>query len=243
MSDPKAIWLGFWRAMAVWNRYEVSGFDNLDLGRAALLVGYHGRPVAFDLCMLSVVVHDRLGYLPHGIMHGALGRSPALARFIDGLGFVTGDGEGIREAVDKGEHVITLPGGTREGMRSVRDRYRVDWGRRRGYVRLAARYGLPIVPVAASGVDDAYIGLVDGYRLGRRLGLPHGVPLWVGVGPFGLWPVSPPFPVRMRQLVGEPLWDTADGRLDADDDAAVEAVHERVSGRVQGLLDAARRMT
>lgn len=238
MTDPKAIWLGFWRFFSAWNRYEVSGFDHLRLGRAALLVGYHGRPVAFDLCMLSVKMHDEMGYLPHGIVHGGFDKSARLKAFFDGLGFVTGDGEGIRDAVASGEHVITLPGGSREGMRSARHRYEVDWGRRRGYVRLAARYGLPIIPVASSGVDDAYLGLVDGYRAARALRLPF--PLWLGVGPLGLWPLSPPFPVRMRQIIGEPLMETADGRLDPRDDAAVEAVHERVSGRVQALLDEAR---
>lgn len=236
--DPKTIWLGFWRFFSIWNRYDVYGLDNLRIGRSALLVGYHGRPVAFDMCMLSVAVHDRLGYLPHGIIHSGFDRSPRARAFFDALGFVTGDGEGLRSAIARGEHVITLPGGTREGMRSARHRYRVDWGRRRGYLRLAARHGLPIIPVGASGVDDAYVGLVDGHQFGRRVGLPQGVPLWLGVGPLGLWPLSPPFPVRIRQLIGEPIMDAVG--LDFSDDTAVEAVHERVVGRVQALVDQAR---
>ena len=39
-----------------------------------------------------------------------------------------------------------------------------SWGEGVGYVRLALKYGLPIVPVAAAGADDAYIGLDNADR-------------------------------------------------------------------------------
>ncbi len=238
---PLAAWLAYWRLMSRYHRFEVQGFENLTGAGAALVVGYHGRPIAYDLCMLSVMVHDRLGYLPHGIFHGTFGKVPALRWFIEGLGCVFGDGEMVPEVIRRGEHIITVPGGTREAYRSCLQRYRVNWGQRTGYLRMAIKYGLPLIPTAASGVDDAYIGLNDGYRLSKRLGVPLGIPLWLGLGPLGPCPVSLPFPVKISQIVGEPITDTAEGKIDPGDNEALAALHAEVTAKVQGLVDRARR--
>ena len=133
-----------------------------------------------------------------------------------------------------------MPGGTREGCRSVRDRYRVEWGNRTGYIRLALKYGMPIVPVGATGVDDAYIGLNDGYRWGKQLRVPARLPFWLGIGPIGLWPLSPPFPVKIRQRIGAPVDLEAGGPVDIEDRDALLECHYRVRGEVQGLIDGLR---
>jgi hypothetical protein len=237
---PLAAWLATFRLLRRYHRYEVVNPEPLLRPGAKLLVGYHGRPLAVDLCMLTVTLYECLGYLPHGVVHGAFERIPGLRAVADGLGFVTGDDPRLAEAVARGEHVLVQPGGTREGCRGFRQRYRVDWGERMGYLRLAVRYRLPIVPVGGSGMDDAYVGLNDGYALGRRVGLPARLPLWLGVGATGVWPFSLPFPVKMTQWVGEPLTRHLEPGFDARDGAAMRAVHHEVAGAVQSLLDTAR---
>jgi 1-acyl-sn-glycerol-3-phosphate acyltransferase len=232
-------WLRYWRTYQRYHRYEVRGFEHLATGPAALIVGYHGRSIARDLCMLSVHVHDRLGYMPHAIFHRAFGTVPFLRPVMEGVDGVPGDAPALAAAVARGEHVLVTPGGTREGCRSFRDRYRVDWGRRTGYLRLALRLGLDVVPVAAAGTDDTYVGLNDGHAWGRRARLPLDLPLWLGLGPLGPWPLSPPFPVRIRQLVGPRIALPA---VDPADRAALGALHERVTGAVQALLEEARRV-
>jgi hypothetical protein len=60
---------------------------------------------------------------------------------------------------------------------------------------------------------------------------------WVGLGPLGLFPFSPPFPVRMQQLIGEPIDPRA---VRPDDREGLLRVHQRVVAAVQALLDRAR---
>lgn len=237
---PLQLYLASWRIARRYFRYEVEGMEHLETGCPALIVGYHGRPVAYDLCILLLEVHERQGYMPHGIIHGAVNANPVLKWLSDGLGFVTGDGEAIATAAARGEHIVVLPGGTREGCRSIRDRYRVEWGKRTGYLKLALKHGLQVVPVAAHGIDAAYIGLNDGYRWGKRVHMPARLPLWLGVGPLGLWPVSPPFPVKIRQRIGEPIDLEAGGPIDPRDRDALLGVHGRVTAKVQELLDGLR---
>ncbi len=226
--------------MQRYHRYRVEGLDRLSSERSMLLVAYHGRPIARDQCLLSVSFYDRFGYMPHGVTHRAVRTNRLMARVTDGLGFVTGDGEMLEDAVRRGEHIAVQPGGTREGCRSVRYRYQVDWGNRTGFVRLALRHGLPVVPLAARGVDDCYLGINNGYRWGKRLGLPAGLPAWVGIGVWGLWPLSPPFPVRITTLIGEPIHLEDGGPIDTSDDRALLAAQRRVAGAVQALLDSGR---
>ncbi|RJS14749.1 acyltransferase [Corallococcus sp. H22C18031201] len=237
---PLAAWLRAFGLLRRYHRYDVVNLEPLLRPGAKLIVGYHGRPLALDLCMLTVTLHERLGYLPHGIAHGAFGALPGMRRVADGLGFVTGDDPRLAEAVARGEHVLVQPGGTREGCRSFRHRYRVDWGERLGYLRLALRYRLPIVPVGGSGMDDFYVGLNDGAALGKRLGLPGKLPLWLGMGATGLWPLALPFPVKVTQWVGEPLERHLDAGFDANDPEAWRGMHREVMGAVQALLDRAR---
>lgn len=234
---PLKIWLAIWRFYRRYHRYEVEGLEKLDMGRSGLIVGYHGRPLSLDTCMLGVAVYEQRGYLPHGIIHGAFDHNPTLKWLIDGLQFVTGDGPALHQAIARHEHIITAPGGTREGCRSFRHRYEVHWGRRRGYLRLALKYDLPIIPVACDGADDTYIGLNDGHAWGKRLKVPYRLPAWLGLGPLGLWPLSPPFPVKLRQRIGDPIDLQADGPVDPRDAEALDALHERVTSAVQGIMD------
>lgn len=223
--------------MRRYHRYSVAGLENLPTDRAALLVGYHGRPIAHDMCMLTTLIDERFGYMPHGIVHRAAFETPILKSLCLGLGFLSEDGEAFQRAIERREHILVQPGGTREGCRSFRARYRVDWGQRMGYLKLALRHRLPIVPVAASGVDDTYIGLNNGYTLGKRLHAPLGLPLWLGLGPLGPWPISPPFPVKITQYIGKPIDLEHERPIDIDDPNRLAALHSHIMDTVQRMLD------
>lgn len=227
------LWLNYWNAMRRYHRYEVYGLEHLAACRPAMLVAYRGRPIAHDLCMLQALLVEREGRFPRAVMHRAAKKLPVIRQLVEGMAFLVGDGTAMADAVANGDHIIVTPGGTKEGCRSVRHRYRVDWGHRMGYLRVAARYGLPVIPVAAHGVDDTYVGLNDGYSWGKRVGLPGGLPLWLGAGPFGLWPTSLPFPVKITTFIGPPLRLT----LDVNDRDGLAAAHDRVQAVVQRLLD------
>jgi hypothetical protein len=233
----RASWVTYWRVMRRYHRFSARGLAILERPGAALIVGYHGRPMAHDLCMLQTLLLERTGSMPQAVMHTAFAHVPPFRWLIEGGGFVVGDGDAVAALVARGDKLIVTPGGTREGYRSFRDRYRVDWGERLGYLRLALKYRLPIIPTAASGVDETYVGLNDGYALGKRLRVPGGLPVWLALGPLGPWPLSPPFPVRITLHVGEPIDPSREG--DPSDRASLLLLHARITGAVQELLDAA----
>jgi hypothetical protein len=242
-SVAQGAWIAYWRFWQRYHRYSVQGLEHIDGPAPKLIVGYHARGIAMDMCMLTVALFDRYGYLPHGFVHRSVENFRPIKAFTDALGFLLGDGPEVAATVARGEHIVTTPGGGREGLRGVWDRYRVAWGDGLGYVKLAVKYRLPIVPVGCAGADDLFIGLNDATAVGSALGIPMkwGYALWVGLGPLGAYPFSPPFPVRLSQLVGVPIDPFAEGAVALDDEAGLRRIHQRVTQAVQRTLDEARK--
>jgi 1-acyl-sn-glycerol-3-phosphate acyltransferase len=149
-----------------------------------------------------------------------------------------------RRALDRGATVLVFPGGDRDACKPSRLRYRIDFGARRGYVRLAIRTGVPIVPLVSAGAHDSLWLWTDGHRIARALGLPRRArsnvfPIGLAL-PFGLVVGLPyphlPLPVKIHTRVLAPVRIDARPR-DADDPATVERVHQDVVRRMQGAMD------
>lgn len=225
MADAAALPLATFRFWTQYFRFETEGFEILAAAEPSLIVAYHGGPWTFDLWMLAARMHDELGYFPRASWHRIWWRVPAIREAVTGLGGIPGpptdaDVIGVKA---RGEHLVMAPGGTREGLRPFWKRHRVDFGRRRGYLRLARAHDLPIIPVVASGLDETFLGLTDGHAF---------FPAWLALGLGGSWPFALPFPVKIRQRIGEPI------RLDGE---PLDEAHARVTATLQSMLDALRR--
>jgi 1-acyl-sn-glycerol-3-phosphate acyltransferase len=231
------VWERYVAAFERYHRFELDGLPTLLAAAPCIAVGYHGRGLPLDLGMVAHRVWRERGYWPRSVIHKSIFSIPILGSMFRAVGAIPEDVPSLRAALDGGEVVIVAPGGTHEGLRAFHRRYRVDWGRRRGYLRLAGALGVPLVPVASDGVDERFFSLNDGHAWGRRLRLPGRLPFWIAFGPLGVWPLTPPFPVRIRTRIGQPIAIHAEGTPRPDDPDWLEAMHARVTASVQRLLD------
>jgi 1-acyl-sn-glycerol-3-phosphate acyltransferase len=228
----------FWKQ---YFRFETEGFDVLATTEPSLIVGYHGGPWTFDLWMLAARMYDELGYFPRASWHRIWWQFPALGEVVTELGGLPGpptDADVIKTK-SRGEHLVMAPGGTREALRPFWRNHRVDFGRRRGYLRLAHAHDLPIIPVVASGLDETFLGLNDGHALSRLLG--REAPAWLALGLGGIWPCALPFPVKIRQRIGSPIRLGSLPYSVTDGDESVEKVNAHVTMTLQSMLDELRR--
>jgi 1-acyl-sn-glycerol-3-phosphate acyltransferase len=235
--------LATFRFWAQYFRFETEGFEVLATTEPSLIVGYHGGPWTFDLWMLAARMHDELGYFPRASWHRMWWQVPALRQVVRELGALPGpptnaDVIGIKA---RGEHLVMAPGGTREALRPFWRSHRIDFGPRRGYLRLAHAHDLPIIPVVASGLDETFLGLNDGRALSKRLFGREIAPAWLALGLGGVWPCALPFPVKIRQRIGTPIHLGALPDSVADGDASIERIHAHVTGTLQTMLDELRR--
>jgi 1-acyl-sn-glycerol-3-phosphate acyltransferase len=144
----------------------------------------------------------------------ALPGLPAVKRLAGTIGTREEDCVAVLE---RGEALLVTPGGMREAQ-PARDFYRLRWDGRHGFVRLALRTGVPIVPVAIVGGAEAY----PGFRVGK----------------LSFW--SPlPLPARLDMAIGEPI--AVPRRPEqARDLAVVGPIHALARERTQALYDGLR---
>ena len=79
-------------------------------------------------------------------------------------------GENAARALDAGLPVLVYPGGDHECFRPWTDRNRIDFDGRKGFVELALRKRVPVVPVVSHGGHHSTCILTRGDWLGRLFG-------------------------------------------------------------------------
>jgi len=114
---------------------------------------------------------------------------------------------------------------------------------RTGFIKLAIRHHVPIVPVASIGGSDTVIMLTEGRRLAKALRLDtllrtKAMPVAAGV-PFGLAPgVIPqiPLPAKIRTRFLDPI-ELGDDPALADDEDYVQTKYNEVVAALQSAMN------
>jgi 1-acyl-sn-glycerol-3-phosphate acyltransferase len=83
-------------------------------------------------------------------------RAPGVAHALRWVGAVEGTPEAAVDLLRAGELVGVYPGGVDDSFKLSSERYVLQWGARAGFARVAARAGVPVVPVAATGIDELF---------------------------------------------------------------------------------------
>lgn len=226
-------------------RPTVTGLHHIPDG-PALLVGNHNGGITFlEPFFLGAEVYRERGEVLRALGHDFIVGLPGLGGVFTRLGAVRASHTTADAVFAAGHKVAVWPGGNWEAFRPWSERYRVDFGGHRGFVRLALRHGVPIVPVlsTAAGHSSLFV-LRRGERLARWTGAKRflrsdsfpvfvALPWGIGVGPvFHL-----PLPVKMEVVVGEPMVIQGD----PTDAARVSELRDQVQARLQEMMDASRR--
>ena len=229
-----------------WCRPEVRGLDNIPEG-GALYVGNHsGGFMTPDSWIFGVSLLRERGIqdVPYALAHQVVIEAPGTNQILTAMGVVAASPENAHRVFEAGSKVLVYPGGDIDAFRPSRDRDRIIFGSRRGYVRLALQENVPIIPVVAAGSHEGWWVLSDGRWLSRilqthRFLRTDVLPITLSV-PWGLTVGAPPYlPLPMRIIVEvlKPIYFERSGPEAADDAEYVEACHHRVLDAMQLALD------
>jgi 1-acyl-sn-glycerol-3-phosphate acyltransferase len=216
---------------------RVSGLEHLPADRPALLAGNHTTWAVLDSPLLLLALHDARGVLPRTVGDHFHFRVPGWRALVERFGVVPGTAENVRALMRAGEWIVVFPGGAREVFKRRGEKYRLLWGERTGFARLAIESGYPIVPFSLVGAEDAYDIVFDADDL---LASPLG-PLvrWLVPRPDVIPPVvrgvgltAVPRPERLYFHFGEPV-ETRHLAGRERDARVCLAVRERVRGAVE----------
>jgi 1-acyl-sn-glycerol-3-phosphate acyltransferase len=237
----------FWNPlMDYWFRMEMEGWEKLP-EPPALLIGIHsGAPLVWDAWTVGVQWWRHFGRSRpiHGTAHDLLMGLPILGTYFRRMGVLPARQESIATALRAGHDVALWPGGERDSLRHWTKRDQAVLAGRRGYIRLAIRTGVPIVPIATVGGPDTMPVLATGRRLAKVLQLDKIARL--KMFPIALqapWGISPallpeiPLPAKIRTAFQVPVELDSDPAR-ADDDSYVRDKYEEVRASIQAGMDA-----
>lgn len=229
-------------------RPEVRGFERVPARGPMLVICNHsGGQLPPDIPILLTAwwrergEDDPIYALFHSIVFALPGVGPLMAR---GGGVEAGRANAEAILADGGI-LMDFPGGDHEVFRPWHERNRIDFGGRMGFIRLALRMQVPIVPVVSVGAHESLVVLSRGEAIARRLGLDRMfrvsvMPLVLGP-PFGVVPGGiPTFPLPAKvtvELLDPVDWTAAHGPGDADDDDVVAACYDELTATMQRAMD------
>jgi 1-acyl-sn-glycerol-3-phosphate acyltransferase len=236
----------FWNPlMDYWFRMELEGWEKLP-PPPALLIGIHsGAPLPWDAWTIGIQWWRHFGSERplHGTAHDALMAMPILGAYFRRMGVLPAAGDSITAALAARRDVLLFPGGERDSLRRWAQRDEAVLAGRMGFIKLAIRSAVPIVPIATVGGPDAMPVLATGRRLARLLRLDQVArikmfPIAIQA-PWGLSPAllpEIPLPTKIRTAFQEPIeldFDPAQ----AEDERYVQRIYRNVCASIQDGMD------
>jgi 1-acyl-sn-glycerol-3-phosphate acyltransferase len=233
---------GLWMLASLYFRADVRGLEHIPEEGPVLLVGNHsGGNLTPDTHVFTLAFSTYFGVERrfHQLAHNLVLSMPGLGR-LRKYGTVAATHENAERALDVGAALLVYPGGDYEVHRPSWESARVDFGGRRGFIRLAQRKGVPLVPVVSIGGQETALFLSRGEKLAKLLGLDRmfrlnvlplsiALPWIVNVGDMlGHWPL----PAKITIEVLPPI-----DVQEMDVDEAYELVVERMQATLTGLQE------
>ena len=237
--DPKfderlrGLWDGLY---AGYFRVRCEGVENVPARGRALVVANHSGALPYDAMMLKTALrreHPEQRLL-RWLIEDHVFHMPFAGPWLNRLGAVRACQENAERMLRNDALVAVFPEGHKGQGRLHRERYELQRFGRGGFIRLCLRTGAPIVPCAIVGAEDGMPLLHRAERLGSLFGVPFVpvTPTFPWLGPLGLLPA----PTRWTIAFGAPIELAPHGPADADDDALVGRLAERVRSAIQDML-------
>ena len=232
-----------WLVASLWYRAEVRNLGNIPERGRVLLVGNHtGGNLSPETIIFTLAFSTYFGVERryHQLAHNLVLASP-LGPFLRRFGTVAASHANARKALEADAAVLVFPGGDWEVHRPSWQSSRIDFGGRKGFVRLALEQDAPIVPVVTIGGQETALWLDRGAWLASLLRLDKTMRLKVLpiliAPPWGLtigdFLPRIPLPAKMTTEV-LPAIDVRE-RFGPEPDA--DEVYEYVTGQMQATLD------
>ncbi len=218
-------------------RVEVQGLRNVPTRGPAILVANHAGALPYDGAMTHLAVFNGTGerrgvrFLVDDFAYDL----PLIGTLIQRLGGVRASQENASRLLAAGHLIIAFPEGVRGIGKTYDERYKIKRFGKGGFVRLAMRTRVPIVPVAIVGSEEVHPIIWKSHRFAEPLGLPFipFTPTFPWLGPLGLVPL----PSKWKIVFMKPVSFAKCSSRDAEKESLVQRKADQIKDAVQSTLD------
>lgn len=160
-------------------------------------------------------------------------RLPGVREMVLWTGCIDARRSVAERALSKGNSLLILPGGEMEQLLTRQGEEAVYLSKRKGFVKLAMRKKVPLVPVYVFGNADLFKTSRSFFRLRFWLVKNLGICIPLATGLFG---TSTPFPVKVTAVMGKPLYFDMEG--DEPTPEELDYAHKCFCDELEQLFDA-----
>ena len=188
-----------------WFRTEWDGLEKIPTHGGALLVANHAGAIPSDAPVIMHGIEKELERPVYGLADYFFRTIPVVGTLWARSGGVPArPANAYRLLKEQHQLALVFPEGTKGPSKSFTDRYQLRRFGRGGFVEIAMRSGVPVIPIAVVGSEEAMPVLFRLPSLARVLGVPY-VPITANLLAFGPLGVVAPFPAKFKLRVLDPV--------------------------------------
>jgi 1-acyl-sn-glycerol-3-phosphate acyltransferase len=188
-----------------WFRVEWEGLEKIPTEGGALLVANHAGAIPSDAPVIMHGIEKELGRPVYGLADYFFRTVPVVGTlWARGGGVSARPANAYRLLKEQGQLALDFPEGTQGPSKSFSDRYQLRRFGRGGFVEIAMRAGVPIVPMAVTGSEEAMPVIFRLPAVAKALGLPY-FPVTANILALGPLGVVVPFPAKFKLRVLDPI--------------------------------------
>jgi 1-acyl-sn-glycerol-3-phosphate acyltransferase len=222
-----------------WFRVEVEGIAHVPESGGALLASNHSGALPPDAPMIMQAIRNEHASPRPLYMTGEhwFKGYPGVGMLANKIGLVAAHpANAHRLLYDEGKLVLVFPEGQKGTRKVYWQRYKLRRFGRGGFVKTAIRAGVPIVPVAVVGAEEAMPIFAHVKALERLTGLIY-FPINHAFPHFGLLAGAMYLPAKFRIRFLEPVHLERRGAEAAEDVAFVQQAADDIRARIQASLN------
>ena len=188
-----------------WFRTEWEGLEKVPTDGGALLVANHAGAIPSDAPVIMHGIEKELERPVYGMADYFFRTVPVVGTLWARAGGVSArPANAYRLLKEQQQLALVFPEGTKGPSKSFTDRYQLRRFGRGGFVEIAMRAGVPVVPIAVVGSEEAMPIVLRLPSVAKALRVPY-VPVTANVLTMGPLGVILPFPAKFKLRVLEPV--------------------------------------
>jgi 1-acyl-sn-glycerol-3-phosphate acyltransferase len=157
-----------------WFRVEWEGLEKIPSDGGALLVANHAGALPPDAPVIMHGIEEELDRPVYGLADYLFRSLPVVGTLWARAGGVAAHPENAYRLLrEQGKLVLVFPEGSKGPAKTFDERYRLRRFGRGGFVEIAMRAGVPVVPIAVVGAEEAMPTLFHLPAIARTLGIPY----------------------------------------------------------------------
>jgi 1-acyl-sn-glycerol-3-phosphate acyltransferase len=157
-----------------WFRAEWEGLENIPREGGALLVANHAGAIPSDAPAIMHGVEIELERPVYGLADFVFRDTPFVGTMWSRVGGVTAHPDNAYRLLNEQQQlVLVFPEGTKGTSKHYSERYQLRRFGRGGFVEIAMRAGVPVIPIAVVGAEESMPIIWKSPAVARALGAPY----------------------------------------------------------------------